>query len=108
MRNTSILIRRSEFNVPDAAEEVAAISMRFASGLVGTSIISDHEPLPHGFEQGTNEDPSLPSSDADLHRIFGANRNLSFPNMIVSSYASIKESWENTVRMYGKERTISM
>ena len=96
--------KRSESNAPDAAEEGAAISMRFASGVVSTFVLSDKVPSPHSFEQGTGENPLLPSSGADVYRIFGTNGTLSFPDMIMlSSYGNGKRSWENQILMQWQE-----
>jgi predicted dehydrogenase len=90
---------RSKPNDAEAAEEGAAITLRFASGVVGTFIISDNVPSPHSFEQGTGENPLLPFSGADVYRIFGTNGTLSFPDMIRSSYSDGKKSWENKIAM---------
>jgi predicted dehydrogenase len=89
--------KRSDPDDTEAAEEGAAICMRFASGVVGTFVISDNVPSPHSFEQGTGENPLLPSSGADVYRIFGTNGTLSFPDMIKSSYEEGKKSWENKI-----------
>lgn len=70
----------------DAAEEGAAITLRFRSGVVGTFIVSDHVSSPHSFEQGTGENPILPRSGADVYRIFGTEGTLSFPDMTLSKY----------------------
>jgi predicted dehydrogenase len=86
-----------------AAEEGAAITLRFASGVVGTFLISDHAPSPHSFEQGTGENPALPSSGADVYRIFGTDGSLSFPDMVVSSYADGEKSWENEMVMRAQD-----
>jgi predicted dehydrogenase len=91
--------RRSQPDDADAAEEGAAITMRFASGVVGTFIICDNVPSPHSFEQGTGENPLLPSSGSDVYRIFGTDGTLSFPDMMLSSYGDRKKSWENKISM---------
>jgi predicted dehydrogenase len=95
--------KRSHPDDTEAAEEGAAICMRFASGVVGTFVISDHVPSPHSFEQGTGENPLLPPSGADVYRIFGTNGTLSFPDMIKSSYEEGKKSWENKISTQKQE-----
>ncbi|KAI0810447.1 hypothetical protein GGR55DRAFT_679038 [Xylaria sp. FL0064] len=44
----------------DAVEDGAALTLRFASGAVGTFILVDEAVSPHFFEAGTDEDPTLP------------------------------------------------
>lgn len=80
----------------DSAEEGAAITMRFASGVVGTFVISDNVASPHSFEQGTGENPMLPRSGMDVYRIFGTEGTLSFPDMLLSKYVcgNGEGSWE--------------
>lgn len=77
-----------------AAEEGAAILFRFASGAVGTFILSDAVPSPHSFEQGTGENPAFPKSGQDVYRIFGSEATLSVPDMVRWSYDGKGEkSW---------------
>lgn len=84
--------RRSP-NASDAAEEGAAVTMKFKSGVVGTFIISDNVASPHSFEQGTGENPMLPRSGSDVYRIFGTKGTLSFPDMTLSMCEG-DPSWE--------------
>lgn len=95
--------KRSRQNDAGAAEEGAAITLRFASGVVGTFVISDNVPSPHSFEQGTGENPLLPLSGADVYRIFGTKGTLSVPDMIKSSYDDGRKSWENKISMQKQE-----
>ena len=80
---------------PEAVEEGAAITLRFASGVVGTFIVSDNVSSPHSFEQGTGENPNLPASGSDVYRVFGSRGTLSFPDMKWSSHQDIEPSWNN-------------
>ncbi len=61
--------------------------------------IADNVPSPHSFEQGTGENPLLPSSGADVYRIFGTNTTLSFPDMIKYSCHEREKSRENKISM---------
>jgi predicted dehydrogenase len=63
------------------AEEGAAITLRFASGLVGTFLLSDAVVSPHNFEGGTDENPIIPRTGRDFHRAFGSEGSLSVPDM---------------------------
>ncbi|KAF7188742.1 Myo-inositol 2-dehydrogenase [Pseudocercospora fuligena] len=76
------------------AEEGAAILLRFASGVVGTFILSDASPSAHNFESGTGENPTIPRMGKDFYRIFGSEGTLSVGDMKVSSYDdAVEKSW---------------
>src|SRR5207248_3122225 len=79
----------------DSAEEGAAITMRFASGIVGTFVLSDNVASPHSFEGWTGENPMFPKTEADVYRIFGTEGTLSVPNMVLSTYDAGKVGWEH-------------
>lgn len=81
----------------DSAEEGAAITLSFASGIVGTFLIADNVASPHSFEQGTGENPILPKSGADFYRIFGTKGTLSVPDMTLSYYTNGEASWLNKI-----------
>lgn len=81
----------------DAVEEGVALSLRFATGVVGGFIISDNVASPHSFEQGTGENPNLPASGLDVYRIFGSQGTLSFPHMSWSSFRNVEPSWHNSM-----------
>ena len=68
-------------------EEGAAILLRFASGLVGTFVLSDATPSPHNFENGTGENPIIPHKGQDFYRVFGTEGTLSVGDMKLSRYA---------------------
>jgi len=74
-------------------EEGAACLLRFASGVVGTFILSDATPSPHTFEQATGENPLLPKVGRDIYRIFGTEGTLSVGDMKVSTYEDVEKSW---------------
>ncbi|KAF2019744.1 NAD(P)-binding protein [Aaosphaeria arxii CBS 175.79] len=76
-----------------AAEEGAAITLRFASGMVGTFICSDAVVSPHNFEAGTGENPTIPKVGEDFYRVFGSEGSLSVPAMTVWTYPDGKQSW---------------
>lgn len=85
-------------NPPHEAEEGAALTLRFASGVVGTFLVCDTTPSPHNFETGTGENPLIPESptgsDSDFYHIFGSNASLSVPDMTRWSYdGRAEKSW---------------
>jgi predicted dehydrogenase len=74
------------------AEEGAAITLKFANGIVGTFLLSDAVVSPHNFEGGTGENPTIPATGKDFYRIFGSEGSLSVPDMTRWSYSE-KRSW---------------
>jgi predicted dehydrogenase len=77
-----------------AADEGAAVILRFASGAVGTFVASDATPSPFNFEAGTGENPMVPRVGKDFCRIFGTEASLSVPDMARFSYDGAGErSW---------------
>lgn len=74
------------------AEEGAAVVLKFASGVVGTFLLSDATPSAHSFEAGTGENPIIPRSGRDFYRIFGSEGTLSVGDMKVERYAGGGES----------------
>ncbi|KAJ5301825.1 hypothetical protein PENANT_c002G03532 [Penicillium antarcticum] len=85
---------------PHNADEGAALTMRFASGVVGTFLVCDATPSPHNFETGTGENPLIPRSvtggDSDFYRIFGSDASLSVPDLTRWSYdGHVEKSWNH-------------
>lgn len=83
---------------PHDADEGAALTLRFASGVVGTFLVCDAAPSPHNFESGTGENPMIPHrrEGSDFYRIFGSDASLSVPDLTRWSYDGQPEkSWSN-------------
>lgn len=84
-------------------EEGVVLIMRFASGVVGTYVLSDAVVSPHNFEMGTGENPLLPrvrdscGDEVDIYRVFGTDGTLSVPDMTLWSYSGTK-SWEEALQ----------
>ncbi|KAG9800900.1 NAD(P)-binding protein, partial [Aureobasidium melanogenum] len=77
------------------AEEGAALIFRFASGVVGTFVVSDNSPSPYNFEAGTGENPLIPRVAKDFYRVFGSEASLSIPDMTIWSYRGTEKSWHS-------------
>ncbi|KAK5102674.1 hypothetical protein LTS08_003474 [Lithohypha guttulata] len=78
------------------AEEGAAITLRFACGVVGTFLTCDHTPSPHSFEAGTGENPMISKTEKDFYRVFGTEGMLEIPHCRVWSYREGEEkSWSS-------------
>ncbi|KAL4766292.1 Gfo/Idh/MocA family protein [Aspergillus foveolatus] len=84
------LPQRMRENSEHTAEEGCAVTLRFASGVVGTFLICDATPSPLNFETGTGENPTIPpapsESASDCYRILGTRASLSVPDMTRWSY----------------------
>ena len=77
------------------AEEGAAITLRFQSGMVGTFLLSDAVPSPYNFEQKDNLD--FPLARKDFHRIFGEQGSLSVPYFVQWDYGEEERDWRNEI-----------
>ena len=78
-------------------EDSASISLRFASGALGTFIVSDTAASDHSWEQTSGEDPRYDKAhtdDADCYHVAGTMGSLSIPTMRLNRYASAADqSW---------------
>lgn len=89
---------------PHDADEGAALTLRFVSGVVGTFLVCDATPSPHNFETGTGENPLIPRSPtghgSDFYRIFGSDASLSVPDLTRWSYDGRPEkSWAHPLNV---------
>lgn len=101
---------------PHDADEGAALTLRFASGIVGTFLVCDATPSPYNFETGTGENLAIPripppnrtnganhnptSPLASFYHIFGSNASLSVPDMTRWSYDGCpSKSWTQPLTM---------
>lgn len=86
----SRVVRVAAFETPKRrghdAEEGGAVVLHFASGVVGTFLLSDAVVSPHAFEMGTGENPAIPKTRRDVYRIFGTEGTLSVPDLRRSFY----------------------
>ncbi len=74
-------------------EDAAAIVMRFASGALGTFLLSDQACSPWGWEFGTGENPAFPRSGQNSMRFVGTEGALEFPNLVLWKSAGDKCDW---------------
>ena len=80
-----------------AVEDTAAIALRFASGALGTFILSDAAASDRSWEHTSGEDPRYArahTADADCYLVAGTFGSLAIPTMRLARYAGEPDrSW---------------
>jgi predicted dehydrogenase len=76
-------------------EDTVALSLQFASGALGSFMLSDTAACPRSWEQTSQENKAYPSyDDEDCYVIAGTNGSLSVPTMRLKTYPRPQDrSW---------------
>ncbi|CAM5767297.1 Gfo/Idh/MocA family protein [Bosea minatitlanensis] len=81
-----------------AAEETAAILLRFASGAIATVTVSDTIVAPWSWELTTGENPAYPQQDQSCYQIGGTHGSLTIPQLEIWSNRDRRSWWEPLLR----------
>ncbi len=76
-----------------AVEDTATLSFGFASGALGSFLISDAGLSPWSFETATAENPAIAPSDQDYLRILGTAGAMAFPSLTTWSANASPADW---------------
>lgn len=76
-------------------EESAAILLKFASGALGTFLISDATPSPWTWEHATGDTPYYPHYGENVLRFVGSEAALDFPNLVLWKHNGEVPDWQH-------------
>ncbi|WP_116046027.1 Gfo/Idh/MocA family protein [Amycolatopsis palatopharyngis] len=78
-----------------AVEDTVAITLRFASGALGTFLLSDTAAAARSWEQTSREDAGYPSyADEDCYVLAGTEGSLSIPSMRLRVFTGERSWWK--------------
>lgn len=78
-------------------EDVAALVVRFETGVLGTFILSDQTNSPWSWELATGENPSFPATEQNAMRFMGTEASLEFPNLVLWKHSEQPGDWNKLI-----------
>ena len=79
-------------------EDTVAVTLRFASGAVGTLLASDATPSPWSWELGTGENPLIPPTSRNCCRLLGTEGALALPRLELWRHdGAVPASWHEAI-----------
>ena len=76
-------------------EDATAFVVRFASGALGSFVLSDQTPSPWAWEFATGENPAFPRSAQNACRFMGTKAALDFPNLTLWTHEGGEPDWNH-------------
>lgn len=80
-----------------AVEDTAGAVLGFASGAIGTMVVSDAAVSPWTVEQGLGENAAFPFSGQSGYRFLGTKGSLEFPTLKLWSQPGGAQDWEKPI-----------
>ncbi len=87
-------------------EDVAALTIGFASGALGAMVISDQTPSPWAWEFATGENPAFPRSGQNACRFMGTEAALDFPNLTLWTHEAGESGWNHRMNPQALESAL--
>ncbi len=78
-------------------EDVAALVFRFASGALGSFILSDQSNSPWSWECATGENAAFPPTGQNAVRFMGTDGSLEFPNLVLWRHDPAPGDWTQPI-----------
>ena len=88
-------MRRHLAGFSTAVDNTAAATLSFASGAIGTLLVSDSVAGPWSWEWGSRESPLRPFEPENCYIVAGTKGSLTVPSLQLRWYESGQESWDN-------------
>src|ERR1041385_4313140 len=78
-----------------AVEDTAGAVLHFASGAIGTLLVSDVVSAPWSWEWGSRENPNRPHDTENAFLVAGTRGSIAVPHLQLRWHEAGKESWDN-------------
>ena len=90
-----------------AVEESGVLTLRFASGALGSVAFADAAPSPWNWESSAGDTPFVPPTRENCYRFMGATGSLEFPRLAIWRHdAGCEPSWTEPIRKTSRETPV--